>query len=138
MQLADPLLVVRDLLLADAGVVALVGGGVYASPVLPPDREYPLIRLQHIGTTTHSPVAFRQAATAVVQMDVWARGFSECATIAEVALDCVSGIPPAGAGAIRVSPTFEARSVDETAQPALYRYRADLAVRVVGAAPVGD
>jgi hypothetical protein len=130
--LADPLLVCREILLGTDALTALVGDRVYATPDLPPDRAYPCIRLTHIGAADHSPVPFRHAATAGVQMDVWAEDMPTTATVAETALDALHGVPRVP-GALHIRPISEAREIDEAVQPPLYRYRADLSVRVTAA-----
>jgi hypothetical protein len=134
MALSDPLVVCREILLSDAPTKALVDERVYATPILPPDRRYPLIRLSHVGQSEHAPVGFRQAATATIQMDIWDHDQTVVATVAETALDALHGVPVV-AGALYIKPTFEAREIDETAQPPLHRYRADLSVRIVRADP---
>lgn len=129
MPLGDPLAIVRTILLADPAVAALVTE-VYATPLLPPGHGYPLIRLSHIGSSDYTPVGFRQAAVAQIQMDAWSYDQSEVAAIGEAALDALHGTPAVD-GAIYIRPTFEAREIDETVQPPLHRYRADLAVKIV-------
>ena len=134
MPLADPLVVCREVLLSSPGVLAITDQ-VYATPFLPPGHTYPLIWLSHIGTTGHAPVGFRHSATATVQMSVWAHSQEECAVLAEAALDAIQGVPPDGLGALYVSVSFESSDLDETAQPALYRRRADLQVRIAQPVP---
>lgn len=129
MTIADPLLVVRELLLGDPEVTALVHDRVYATPVLPKDHAYPCIRLSHIGAGQYAPVGFRHSMTATVQLDVWSYDQTLTARTAGVALDVLHGTPQAP-GALRIAPTAEFRELDESVQPPLYRYRADLAVRV--------
>lgn len=127
-RLVDPLLVCREVLLAHQALADEVGGRVYATPDLPPGHSYPCIRLTHIATADHSPVGFRHAATATVQMDVWAVDMATLTRISEHALDVLTGTP-AVPGSLFIRVAFEAREFDETAQPPLYRYRADLSVR---------
>ena len=135
MALHDPLLVCRQILLADPAVAAIVGTRVYATPVLPKDHTYPLIRLTHIGSSDYSPVGFRHAATATVQLDAWALTMPELYDLKEQALSALHDTPPAGSGASRIAVTSEVMEIDESLQPALYRCRADIAVRV-GVVPV--
>lgn len=130
MALADPLLVCRELLLSDPVVSPLVGDAVYATPDLPQGHTYPCIRLTHIATTGHAPVAFRHSAAATVQLDVWAETMPSLMEIAEGSLDALHGVSPID-GANYIRPTSEGRSIDESVQPPMYRYRADLEVRVV-------
>lgn len=131
--LADPLLVCREVLLADAAVVAEFDDRIYATPELPVGHGYPCVRLSHTGQSEYAPVGFRQAATAGIQVDVWAaedQSFEDLSVLAETIMDSLTGVPRV-AGALYIRPTFETRELDETVQPPLYRYRADLSVRVV-------
>jgi hypothetical protein len=127
--LADPLVVCRETLLDDPLVQQFTDGRVYATPVLPPDHQYPCIRLSHTGGSGHAPVPFRHSYVAGVQLDVWAYDQTVCALIGEAALDILHRVPTVE-GAVSIRPTFEARELDESVQPALHRYRADLEVRV--------
>ena len=130
MPLGDALVICRQILIADPAVDGLVGGEVYSTPLLPPQHQYPLIRLTHIGQTGYAPVAFRHSALSQIQLDVWSYDQSDCAAIAEAALEALHGAPAVD-GAISITPTYESREMDETVQPPLHRYRADLSVRVV-------
>lgn len=127
--LTDPLVGVRAMLLADPAVTALVGNAVYATPDLPKGHVYPCIRLTHTGSSGHAPVAFRHSLSAMVQIDLWAETMADMSALAEVALNCLHGVSRQP-GILHIRPTFEARELDEAAQPPLYRYRADLLVRV--------
>lgn len=127
--LADALIICREVLLGSPEVTALVHDRVYATPMLPPGHGYPCVKLQHISTSQYSRVGFRHAATAVVQLDVWAYEQGLCARIAGVALDVLHGTPTVP-GAVSIRTQYEGRSLDESVQPPLHRYRADLAVRV--------
>lgn len=130
MTLADPVLVCREILLADPAVTALVADRVYGTPDLPPGHAFPCIRLTHVGTSGYAPVPFRHSASALVQMDVWAPQMRDLHEIAEAALDALT-CTPSVPGALSVRPVSEARELDERAQPPLHRHRSQLSVRVV-------
>ena len=129
MALADPLVVCRETLLADPAVVAATGGRVYATPSLPVGHSYPCVRLTLVGASGHTPVGFRQGMEAAVQLDAWAEDMTVVSTVAEACLDALHGVPDQP-GAVYIKAVFEARELDEAAQPPLHRYRADLSVRV--------
>lgn len=125
----DPLITVRDLLLADLPVTALAGDRVYATPLLPAGHSYPLIRLTHIGSSDYAPVGFRQALTAIIQLDVFAHDQPAARRLAETALVALHRRHHTR-GLLHIRPSSEVADLDETAQPPLYRYRADLLVRL--------
>ena len=131
MALADPLLVCREVLLADPDVAAIVGTRVYSTPVLPVGHQYPLVRLTLIGGSAYSPVDFRYSAAFVVQCDMWAESMPDLYALREATLTALHGPPPDGARASYIRPTSEVISIEEALQPVPYRCRADLAVRVV-------
>lgn len=130
MALADPVLVCREVLLADPAVTALADGRVYGTPDLPAGHAFPCLRLTHVGTSGHAPVPFRHSASALVQLDVWALQMRDLHELAEAALDALTGTPDVP-GALSIRPVSEVRELDERAQPPLHRYRAQLSVRIV-------
>jgi hypothetical protein len=129
MALPDPVLVCREVLLADPAVTALVEDRVYATPDLPQGHSYPCLRLTHVGTSGHAPVGFRHSASALVQLDAWAAQMRDLHTLAEAALDALTGHPHVP-GALSIRPVSEVRELDESAQPPLHRYRTQLTVRI--------
>jgi hypothetical protein len=131
MPLADPLIVTRTVLMENLPVTRIVGGNIFATPLLPKDHSYPLIRLTHIGSSGYANVPFRQSADAVVQVDMWAHDMPTLAALRDAALDALHSIPRHGLNSTRIKVTSEVLDVDEQAQPPLYRARADLAVLVV-------
>lgn len=130
-RLGDPLLAVKSMLESNPAVQMAVGGRIYATPVLPVEREFPCIQLEHIASQDYAPVAFRHSYTAIIQLSVWSTSHSESREIGNIALDAVHRVPPAGLGVVMVRPTNETEDLFETLQPLVYRYRSDLQVRVV-------